>query len=80
MYNNALFNVFIYFVFAERKKLDANALRSGLTERDNDIRYSIFKDLWERGYYITSGSKFGSDYLLYPGKSSEQNFILYSHK
>ncbi|XP_026316800.1 tRNA-splicing endonuclease subunit Sen34 isoform X2 [Hyposmocoma kahamanoa] len=56
-----------HYIPTERKKLDVNALRSGLTERDNDIRYSIFKDLWERGYYITSGSKFGSDYLLYPG-------------
>jgi tRNA splicing endonuclease len=33
-------------------------------ERD---RYLIFKDLHSRGFRITGGSKFGSDYLLYPG-------------
>uniref|UniRef100_A0A1B6M6M6 tRNA-splicing endonuclease subunit Sen34 n=1 Tax=Graphocephala atropunctata TaxID=36148 RepID=A0A1B6M6M6_9HEMI len=31
------------------------------------LRYSTFKDLWERGYYITEGHKFGVDYLVYPG-------------
>lgn len=25
----------------------------------------IFKDLWTKGFYITSGIKFGGDYLLY---------------
>jgi tRNA-intron lyase len=30
-------------------------------------RYLIFKDLHSRGFRITGGSKFGSDYLLYPG-------------
>ncbi|KAI8894446.1 tRNA intron endonuclease [Globomyces pollinis-pini] len=28
-------------------------------------RYNIFKSLWNRGYYLTDGSKFGADYLLY---------------
>jgi len=37
-------------------------------ESDEDkARYKVFKDIWEKGYYITSGSKFGSDYLVYPG-------------
>lgn len=60
--------------------MDINALRSGLTDRDDAVKYSIFKDLWARGHYITSGSKFGSDYLLYPGKGSVyiQLFILIS--
>ncbi|XP_064652166.1 tRNA-splicing endonuclease subunit Sen34-like [Lineus longissimus] len=30
-------------------------------------RYQIFKDLWEQGNYLTSGSKFGGDFLVYPG-------------
>jgi tRNA-splicing endonuclease subunit Sen34 len=33
-------------------------------------KYKIFCDLWNKGYYITSGMKFGGDYLLYPGKFS----------
>ncbi|XP_066599815.1 tRNA-splicing endonuclease subunit Sen34 [Prorops nasuta] len=31
------------------------------------LRYKTFKDLWEKGYYITSGEKFGGDFLVYPG-------------
>ncbi|CAI2175302.1 16768_t:CDS:2 [Funneliformis geosporum] len=30
-------------------------------------KYKVYSDLWDRGYYITSGIKFGGDYLLYPG-------------
>lgn len=29
------------------------------------IRYRIFKDLWHKGYYITSAENFGGDFLLY---------------
>ncbi|VDP30642.1 unnamed protein product [Soboliphyme baturini] len=31
------------------------------------VRFPVFTDLHNRGYYITSGLKFGCDYLLYPG-------------
>jgi len=31
------------------------------------LRYKIYKDLWERQYYITNGEKFGGDFLVYPG-------------
>lgn len=31
------------------------------------LRYLTFKDLWSKGYYITSGQKFGGDFLVYPG-------------
>ena len=32
------------------------------------LRYKVFRELWEQGYYLTSGSKFGGDFLVYPGK------------
>ena len=31
------------------------------------LRYKTFKDLWEKGYYLTNGEKFGGDFLAYPG-------------
>ncbi|EGI65192.1 tRNA-splicing endonuclease subunit Sen34 [Acromyrmex echinatior] len=34
---------------------------------DQQLKYKIYKDLWERQYYITSGEKFGGDFLVYPG-------------
>ncbi|CAG4979181.1 unnamed protein product [Parnassius apollo] len=39
-------------------------LQPSVVDKEGNIRYSIFKDLWTKGYYITTGSKFGSDYLL----------------
>ena len=31
------------------------------------IRSIVFQNLWERKYYLTSGRKFGGDFLAYPG-------------
>lgn len=36
-----------------------------LTERNRCI---VYQDLWEKGFYMTSGAKFGGDFLAYPGK------------
>ncbi|ORY74253.1 tRNA-intron endonuclease catalytic domain-like protein, partial [Neocallimastix californiae] len=42
-------------------------------------KYKVFCDIWEKpeNYYITSGSKYGSDYLIYPGDPIQyhSNFI-----
>lgn len=35
--------------------------------RSEKLRYKTFKDLWEKGHYLTPGQKFGADYLVYPG-------------
>ncbi|EZA48854.1 hypothetical protein DMN91_005372 [Ooceraea biroi] len=34
---------------------------------NQQLKYKVYKDLWERNYYITSGEKFGGDFLVYPG-------------
>jgi len=34
---------------------------------DEQLRYKVYKDLWVREYYVTSGEKFGGDFLAYPG-------------
>ncbi|KAL5013555.1 hypothetical protein ScPMuIL_007825 [Solemya velum] len=31
------------------------------------LRCRVFTDLWEKGHFLTSGSKFGGDFLVYPG-------------
>lgn len=31
------------------------------------LHYKVFVDLWEKGYYLTSGINFGGDFLAYPG-------------
>lgn len=30
-------------------------------------RYGVFKDLWEQGFFLGGGIRFGGDYLVYPG-------------
>uniref|UniRef100_A0A1A8LPH7 tRNA-splicing endonuclease subunit Sen34 n=3 Tax=Nothobranchius TaxID=28779 RepID=A0A1A8LPH7_9TELE len=32
-----------------------------------DTRYLVFRDLWGRGFFLTSAGKFGGDFLVYPG-------------
>jgi len=32
-----------------------------------EIKRVVFKDLWQKGFYLTDGGKFGGDYLVYPG-------------
>lgn len=39
---------------------------SNLNER---ARCGVFRGLWEQGYFMGSGIKFGGDYLVYPGLS-----------
>lgn len=34
-------------------------------------RYLVFRDLHKRGFSITAGSKFGADFLLYPGDPTQ---------
>jgi len=34
------------------------------------LRYSVFRDLHEKGFMMSGGSKFGSDLLAYPGDPS----------
>ena len=31
------------------------------------LKRIVFADLWKEGFYITDGSKFGGDFLVYPG-------------
>lgn len=47
--------------------------------RDNEhVRFVVYKDLWERGYYVTSAEKFGGDFLVYIGDPFRyhSNFIV----
>lgn len=39
-----------------------------LKEKVNPIRYRVFTDLWDRGYYVTDGLTFGGDFLVYEGE------------
>uniref|UniRef100_A0A8D2DTI8 tRNA-splicing endonuclease subunit Sen34 n=1 Tax=Sciurus vulgaris TaxID=55149 RepID=A0A8D2DTI8_SCIVU len=33
----------------------------------HELRYRIYRDLWERGFFLSAAGKFGGDFLVYPG-------------
>ncbi|XP_044134003.1 tRNA-splicing endonuclease subunit Sen34 [Bufo gargarizans] len=36
-------------------------------QKNHEARYKVFRDLWQKGYHLTNGGKFGGDFLVYPG-------------
>uniref|UniRef100_A0AC34RFE7 tRNA-intron lyase n=1 Tax=Panagrolaimus sp. JU765 TaxID=591449 RepID=A0AC34RFE7_9BILA len=38
------------------------------TDPEFGTRYTVYQELWSRGFFVTSGSKFGSDFLVYDGQ------------
>ncbi|CAH1638715.1 unnamed protein product [Spodoptera littoralis] len=56
-----------HYMDTEKKKVAIDVLRPSVIEGKGAIKFKIFKDLWEKKFHITSGSKFGCDFLVYPG-------------
>ncbi|KAL0871959.1 hypothetical protein ABMA27_004402 [Loxostege sticticalis] len=56
-----------HFKSTEKRNIFIDELKPSVVNSEGALRYSIFCDLWSKGHYITSGSKFGCDYLVYPG-------------
>ncbi|XP_022128435.2 tRNA-splicing endonuclease subunit Sen34 [Pieris rapae] len=51
----------------EEKNISTDVLDPSLRTEKGKIKYAVFHDLWKKGYYLTNGSKFGSDFLVYQG-------------
>ncbi|GBP41030.1 hypothetical protein EVAR_82990_1 [Eumeta japonica] len=50
----------------EQKVCSIEDLKPSVLEGKKLVNYLIYKDLWQKGHYITEGSKFGANYLVYP--------------
>ena len=37
------------------------------TYHGKEIKRQAYRDLWQKGFYLTDGAKFGGDFLAYPG-------------
>lgn len=57
-----------YTTLADAKAAGIWSYPETLSER---ARCGVFRGLWEQGYFMGSGTKFGGDYLVYPGTSNE---------
>ena len=51
---------------------------SATSDRD-ELLYSVYKHFWEQGYFLTSGGKFGGDFLVYPGLFANNSLISNLH-
>lgn len=38
--------------------------------KQEQLRYHVYRDLWNQGFFLSNGSKFGGDFLVYPGDPS----------
>ncbi|EQC41485.1 hypothetical protein SDRG_01452 [Saprolegnia diclina VS20] len=50
---------------AKRRKLSDPDAKDSAVAVDVPLHHRVFEDLWSQGFYITSGSKFGGDFLIY---------------
>ncbi|KDO34784.1 hypothetical protein SPRG_00845 [Saprolegnia parasitica CBS 223.65] len=50
---------------AKRRKLSDHDAKDCAVALDVPLHHRVFADLWSQGFYITSGSKFGGDFLIY---------------
>lgn len=41
----------------------------------SEIRFRVYRDLRNKGYYLTSAGKFGGDFLVYPGMFIIHNLV-----
>merc|ERR1712071_363431 len=48
-------------------QLEGEELANEILISEKSTKNLVFNDLWEKGYYLTSGEKFGGDFLVYPG-------------
>lgn len=49
------------------QKMDNTELQPIFDRLLGDKKTTVYRDLYQRGFYITSGAKFGCDFLAYPG-------------
>ena len=35
------------------------------SSEDDQLKHAVFQDLWQHGYFLTSGLKYGGDFLVY---------------
>lgn len=64
--SNALVQIFTADPWSKSEK-KVSVEWSYPSSRAEKLKYLTFKNLWEKGFYLTSGIKFGGDFLAYPG-------------
>ncbi len=67
-----------YRCFFRQAKLSLDDLYLTKTGFFQSSKFKIYKYFWSSGFYLTSGAKFGGDYLVYPGDPNRfhSKFIL----
>ncbi len=68
---------FYKYLFSSQE-ISSSELQLHVSVLNKTCKYNAFKYLWNQGYYITCGAKFGGEFLVYPGPPSQYHsqFIL----
>lgn len=56
------------FIYTSTSEAKAAGLWSFPSTELETAKCHVFRDLWERGYFMGGGVKFGGDFLVYPGE------------
>ena len=74
-------------VYSKNKKLSGRELITKIQNHDKriQIKYSVFKDLREKGYVVKTALKFGADFRIYskgskPGKTHAKWIVFVDHE
>lgn len=49
------------------KEVTIEELLPTVNSETSAIRCKVYKDLWKKGFFVTAGTKFGADFLVYLG-------------
>ncbi|KAL6252169.1 hypothetical protein P5V15_004446 [Pogonomyrmex californicus] len=64
--NDMLIQIHTAYPWSNKDNIKSVEWKYPLTPEQR-LKYKVFKDLWERQYYITSGENYGTDFVVYPG-------------
>lgn len=53
--------------------------REEISKSTTELKYRVYRDLWKKGYYITTGHKFGADFLVYLGDPIAYHAVFIVH-
>ncbi|MFH1801680.1 MAG: tRNA-intron lyase [archaeon] len=74
-------------IFSQNKKLSKNEIQNRLSRIDKRffLKYSVFKDLREKGYIVKTALKFGADFRVYdkgkkPGDKHAKWIVFVEHE
>lgn len=58
----------------------SEVLLDPIVKQTTSLKCAVYQDLWEKGHYVTTGEKFGGDFLVYLGIYVPIRFLFYLNR